>query len=256
MRNESFELTDTSGAFLGYVEKQLLVRCRKNPRYSLRAFARSIGLSHATLSSLLRGRRKLTSKTRDRIAKALGMTPADALIIRTEPKKGYTDLAPELFASIAEWYHDAILELSRLESFRGDPSWIARRLGITAVEARTALKRLEKLGLLIRSGDGKWSLGLGDSTNILELGYSDAAARQLQKSLLEKAALAIDEISPQARDNTSLTLAIRGSDLPELRKAIQRFRRELDSLAGQSGRKPDQVYQLVVGFYPLTQAES
>ena len=38
-------------------------RCQINPRYSLRAFALSIGIEHSTLSQLLRGRRTITWKS-------------------------------------------------------------------------------------------------------------------------------------------------------------------------------------------------
>lgn len=42
-----------------------------NPRYSLRAMARSVGLEHSTLSQLLRGKRTLTWKSIRRIAQRL-----------------------------------------------------------------------------------------------------------------------------------------------------------------------------------------
>jgi plasmid maintenance system antidote protein VapI len=41
------------------VSKEYQKRKNQNPRYSLRAFARDIGLNSGTLSSILKGRRKL-----------------------------------------------------------------------------------------------------------------------------------------------------------------------------------------------------
>ncbi len=41
---------------------ELIARKARNPRYSLRAFARDLRLSHATLSQMLRGRRPISSR--------------------------------------------------------------------------------------------------------------------------------------------------------------------------------------------------
>lgn len=47
---------------------ELSRRRRVNPRYSLRAFARSVEIEHSTLSQLLRGKRTMTWKSIGRIA--------------------------------------------------------------------------------------------------------------------------------------------------------------------------------------------
>ncbi|HWW62311.1 MAG TPA: helix-turn-helix domain-containing protein, partial [Thermoanaerobaculia bacterium] len=46
-------------------------RAARNARYSLRAFARSLGIAHTTLSRFLSGRRRLTSRAIRRIGVAL-----------------------------------------------------------------------------------------------------------------------------------------------------------------------------------------
>jgi len=78
-------------------------RQRKNPRYSLRAFARSFCLEHSTLSQLLRGKRAMTWKSIGHIAGRMRWTGANAL--QTYRRRGSWDsrhIAEELGLSIDE----------------------------------------------------------------------------------------------------------------------------------------------------------
>jgi len=50
----------------------------KNPRYSLRAFARSLGVSSGQLSEILSGKRPLSHKLARRISIALALTEAES----------------------------------------------------------------------------------------------------------------------------------------------------------------------------------
>ena len=50
------------------LETEFARRRQVNPRYSLRAFARSVKLEHSTLSQLLRGKRTMTWKSIRQIA--------------------------------------------------------------------------------------------------------------------------------------------------------------------------------------------
>jgi transcriptional regulator with XRE-family HTH domain len=53
-------------------------RKEKNPRYSLRAFARSLGVSSGQLSEILSGKRPLSHKLARRIAIALALTEEES----------------------------------------------------------------------------------------------------------------------------------------------------------------------------------
>src|SRR5689334_7684944 len=64
-----------SHRFRRVLQEELALRCARNPRYSLRAFARYLKLDHSTLSQLLRGRRRFTARTVERIGARLSLTP-------------------------------------------------------------------------------------------------------------------------------------------------------------------------------------
>ena len=50
-------------SFRERLQAELAARCERNPGYSLRAFANSLGIDHATLSQLMRGKRSMTEAT-------------------------------------------------------------------------------------------------------------------------------------------------------------------------------------------------
>src|SRR5215207_181415 len=101
------------------LQEELALRCARNPRYSLRAFARYLALDHSTLSQLLRGRRRFTSRTIERIGKRLSLTPdmiTQFVEREREPGESWTtrelrQLSRDAARTLAEWHHHAILEL-------------------------------------------------------------------------------------------------------------------------------------------------
>jgi len=64
-------------------------RRRTNPRYSLRAFARSIGLDHSTVSQLMRGKRPVTGKSVRSIAGSLRWNGGSVLKVAGSAAKGF-----------------------------------------------------------------------------------------------------------------------------------------------------------------------
>jgi hypothetical protein len=58
------------------ISKELRLRQTRNPRYSLRSYARDLGVHHATLSRLIRGAR-VETQTVVALGNRLGFTDAD-----------------------------------------------------------------------------------------------------------------------------------------------------------------------------------
>ena len=114
-------------------------RQRRNPRYSLRAFARDLGTDHATLSQLLRGRRVLSPRLVQQFGRKLHLSAAD-------------------IADACEQHHaDAILRLARLQSFRPNSRWIATRTGLPLDAVNSALDRLVRHGDLVMASAARWT---------------------------------------------------------------------------------------------------
>ena len=155
------------------------------------------------------------------------------------------------FQVISDWYHFAILEIISLPPYSdGDPKAIARALGLTHAEITAALERLQRLKLLARQPNGRLSNISGNNST---LGGPDSAPalRSLQRSILQKAILALEEIPVEVRDQSSMTMAVDSKRLPEARAAIKSFRRKLSEIL-QSSKTRDAVYHLGISLYPVT----
>ncbi len=248
-------------AFRAYLQQEFSRRSSKNPRYSLRSFARQLGVNHATLSTLLSGSRTITSDTVRKLGVALELGPEaierflnDRPTMAAEaPANSYFYLRQDVFASMSEWYFDAILELAKIRKVKLQASVVSAALGIPLMQAQIALETLERVHLLKKMPSGAYKIQQTDSTNILDPDFTNTAKKKHQRGLLEKSIEALDEVSSAERDHTSVTIAMQKKDLPEAKEMIKSFRRRFDRFLQREGARPDEVYQLQVSFFPLSQ---
>lgn len=252
-----------------FLQGELLRRCRANPAYSLRAFARALQTDYSSLAKLLKGQRPIGNITIRRFGSRLGLSPTQvesflahragshAFSPETAAKAeaSYQQLTLDSFQVISDWQHYAILELMRIDGFEADVRWIARRLGLANTEVRVAIERLERIGILEVTPQGKWiDHSEGRSTTIGNE-FTSAAFRNMQRQVLEKALVALEEVDFEKRDQTSMTIAIDTRLIPQARDRIKKFRRELSVFLSR-GERRDAVYNLGISLYPLTREPS
>lgn len=260
MRNEatlnnlnSVKLTDDQKlCFRIWLQNKFTDRCKRNPKYSLRAFALSLNVNPSSLSQILSGKRIISKKIMNNFCKLLLAGPKELKIFGLIENKGvvenYMQINLDTFSVISDWYHYAILELTYVSGFKSDAKWISNKLGITVDESRAAIDRLKRLGLLLCE-ESSFVKSVKLFTNQSTISTS-AAHREFQKQILEKAMLAIDECSQEEKDITSITMAIDESLLDEARKKIKRFRREMSCFLedGEQSR----VFNLAIQLYPIS----
>jgi plasmid maintenance system antidote protein VapI/DNA-binding MarR family transcriptional regulator len=238
------------------LQREFMGRCRKNPRYSIRAFARALKINHSTLSKLIRGKRRITKSTLLQLGPHLGLSAKEIehFVSRLNSEEvaamNYHQLSLDLYQIIADWYHYAIFELITLKDFQPNHRWIAKKLQITPTEVTSAVDRLTRVGLIEIKNHRKW---IQKTPLITTVGneFTAAAFRELQRGILKKAILALEEIPFEFRDQSSMTMAVNSSMLPEAKKKIKNFRRNLCKFL-QKNKERDAVYQLGISLYPLT----
>jgi uncharacterized protein (TIGR02147 family) len=253
---------DESTSFRLFLQAELGRRCARNPQYSLRAFAKFLGIDHATLSQLLRGKRALTARAILKLGTRLGLDrPAidryathEASMAEYAEDEAVLDevqqLASDTATIIADWYHFAILELTRLRDFKTDSRWIARVLGITADEVNIALTRLTRLGLLEMVGRDRWIDRAGDLTVSLA-DFNCAAVQRLSEQVRRLLVRALGTVQPGCCEHSMTALALGTDRVPNVLERIARFRRELITLLEHDPVRDD-VYQLEINFFPIT----
>lgn len=243
-----------------WLENLLAEKTKKNPQFSLRAFAKMVDVSPAVLSRVLSGKRKMTFNLATRIADALHMGPIERETLYsffTDPQsdeektdRHEKELSIDCFNAMKEWYHYGITQLLFMQSFQEDPKWIAKMLSISELEAKMAVERLLRLGILDRDEEGKLfrtSTHLSTSTDI-----ASAGIRHFQKQILEKSIESLEKDPLLERDITSITVAINEERIPEAKKEIMKFRKRMAEFLGE-GEKT-RVYNLGVHLIPLSKS--
>lgn len=245
-------------AFTQQIKTALEERIKKNPQYSLRAYAKQLGVSAATLSGILSGKRKLTAEMMGKIGFALNLNPEEVWNYQkqtlgheqTLANDRFRELSQEMFMIVSEWYHLTILELMKLSDFKPEVRWISKRLGVNPNQIQIAIDRLQKVGIL-EIKNKVWMDKTDGFTTHYDTSKTNDAKKRYQKQLLEKSMEAIDRDDYSIRDHSSITMAIDVKDILKAKKEIQAFRKRLSETL-ESTPKPNEVYQLQIGFFPLT----
>lgn len=243
-------------------------RRKDNARYSVRSFARRLGLAPGAVSEMMGGRRPITAKSAEKIADKLELRPeargrflalAKGAPVRA-PKKRATADAPvsgfhlvdaDHFSVIADWYHFAILGLFKLDDCPASAAWMAKKLGLSRVEVDAALDRLERLGLIARKGKD-WRRTHARLTTTVDV--PSAALRLSHKQTLQQAIASLDDVPVELRDITSISVALDRAQLPKAKNLIRDFRQSMLELL-ESGAK-NELYNLNVQLVPVTVQES
>jgi hypothetical protein len=243
---------------IDHLQRTYAERCRRNPQYSLRAFAKSLEIDSSTLSALIRRKRPLTAKTAQRLIGNLGITDpthAQQLLLgvlgeRDENAPEYQQLELEAAEVISSWEHFAIRSLLQLDAYRPNTKQIARRLNIPHGIALEALNRMSRLGLVVQQGEIWLDTGKNLTT---PANVPSHALRGALRQYMVKAIDSLEKDPVDLRDMSGITMAISAKKIPEARKLIQEFRRRLCAFL-EDGQK-DAVYRLNVQLFPLSQAE-
>lgn len=244
------------------LQTKLVEMQKHNPRFSLRAYAKRIGLNPGALSSILNGKRAISRSMALRIAKKLMLDPQEtSKLTRAFQKKKGSDQSHNLdflritsaqFRVLTEWEHFAILSLMNTSNFQSDSPWISSRLGISISQTNQAIERLLSLGLIIRSSSAKLTrakIGIRTSDDV-----SDISIRRFHDQNLDLAKDSLHRDSIEIRDFSATTFAIDPTKIPEAKAIIRNCQDELAALL-ESG-KQSEVYRFSCQLFPLTVVES
>jgi uncharacterized protein (TIGR02147 family) len=250
----------------------------RNPGYSLRAFARDLGVSHTYLSLVMNGHKPLSMRKVLLFSKLLELSPDESSsfiragtrdlrnrAIRNPAPRArsaeeqaspilYYELESDRHSVLEEWYHLPIMDLTQTDGFRNDPKWIARRLGISPEQVKSAVNRLLRLQLL-KEENGT----LVKTTNSLTIHPKESTRvlRAYHQSMIQKAWHALDSDRAEdieARNITAVTMPVDPARIEEAKKRISKFRRQLWKFL--EGGNTTELYQFNLQLFPLSKPES
>jgi transcriptional regulator with XRE-family HTH domain len=228
-------------------------RRAKNPRYSLRSFARVLNLSPGALSSYLSGKRKLTPKAANKIMSQLSLNLDEKnawqslMPAKSRAGQTYHELTADQHRIVSEWYHYAILSLVKVKDFEPNSAWISKRLGISQSQAEQATERLFRLGFLKKKG-AKWIRVVPNLTTKND--QPNELLRYAHMKNLEMASDAIQTQSVEDREFQAMTLAFDSSKKELSKKLIREFLKDFSEK--MESQNYDQVSKICIQFFNLT----
>jgi uncharacterized protein (TIGR02147 family) len=196
--------TQLNDDFRLWLQSELMNRCKRNPRYTLRNFATLLEMDSSTVSQLISGKRRASVKVITKICEKLQISPilAEKFLSATKSGKGqtialknetsYQLVNEDAIAILSNWYYFAILEIINADNFQHSYSWIAKRLSMNTAEIKIAVERLVRLNLLtIEEGKIKRT---DKFLSTYAPGHTSAAQKEFQKQILKMALAAIDDV--------------------------------------------------------------
>ena len=157
--------------------------------------------------------------------RASGLLLKKATQLGSSPVQREVSLGLDAIRVMSDWYHVAILDLVLLKDFDPRIGKIAAYLGITEIEAKLAVERLLKLGLLVRRNGRlvKVSEELLSPTDIPSEGL-----RRLHSQMIAKAGESLEGQSIDRRYISSRTMAIDRGISPSSKYWSRNFWRKLE----------------------------
>ncbi len=244
--------------------------------FSLRYAAQKTGIDHSLLVKILQGKRHLTDRNIPVMAKLMGLdSPREKYLgLMVAYAKAKTDeqiryafeklsasrphsrerLEAAHYEYFQSWRHVAIRSLLDWYEFRGE-NWeeLGRMLlpPVSGKIAKESVDLLERLELLSRDPDGRYR----PSQAHVSTGerWHSAAVRAFQKEVIGLSQGAVDRVPRERRDISTLTVALSGKCLEEIRTVLKEARSQIIKIADRlPPEESDMVYQLNLQFFPVT----
>ncbi|RYZ92071.1 MAG: TIGR02147 family protein [Proteobacteria bacterium] len=181
---------------------------KKNPQYSIRAFAKKLGVSNSSLSEIMRGKRVVSKKKALEFASELGLSSEDiAQLEEAFENAGSLEklkpvqnpfkeilIGPDQYKIMADWKYFAVLALIRTNGEKLKLDEMASSLELSSKSVKAIVAELEDLGIVTRHAGG-----ILRSQNVVFRTSEDFPEELMRKRRLESiegAALAINQIRP------------------------------------------------------------
>ncbi len=264
--------------YRSYLNEYYRYKKSLNRHFSHRQFALKAGIkSSGYFSEVLNGQRKLSKAQIPKFAQALNLTEKEKTFfeLMVDFCHAKSPLAKQKIYSLmlkilplqvqqvrlsqqeyfSKWYYVAIRESLSIAKIKGDGEELAALLDppITVVQARNAIKLLERLKLIVRDKNGYWQV------NHSSLLSSDdpAAAMQLrafQAEMMLRAQEALERVPQPLRDISCVTMSVSDEGWQRIKTLSSEFHKQILQVV-QSDKHEDRIIQLNLQLFPLTRIE-
>lgn len=245
--------------YIDFLLSELANKTKVNPLYSQRAFAKFLGVSPGSLNEILKGKRKLSLKAAIKMSKKLQLSKVEirdflALVDGNESGENAFEsslvekqLSNDTFDVVSDWYCFAILSLADCQDFKWTELHISKRLGISLWQAKDAVNKLLRVGLIEKTKKGYRT----SSDFVLSPdGVPSKAVRKFHHSILQKAQDALETQSVDEREISGVFMALDPKKLDKIKGEIDQFQNDI--VEKYSKGKQLEVYQFETALFRLS----
>lgn len=254
-------MSEITPYYIKILSNELESRKANDQKYSLRYFAKDIGMHVSTVSSVLRGLRPFPWRYAKSVAHRLNLSDPEIKqfirSIHTEisdsdleyGSKNAMEIDVEQHSRIIEeWEYYAILTYFETTKPSSHVEVIAQRFGLTEQRVQIVLAVLVECGFLKKDLKGLFYRST-DSIKTSE----DISSETLRRGHLQELEIAkkkLETIEPALRDISSITFAADAEKIKQAKKLIRSFRSKLSNL--MLTENSSEVYLLNIQLVPLT----
>lgn len=247
--------------YIEYLKKEFENRKATNPKYSLRLYAKELGLDPSSLSSILRGIRPFPWRRARAVAAKLHIDEENSQkfifsvhneVSDLDIKHGSSDAKildiKQYSKMIEEWEYYAILTYFETKNARTDLEYLAQKFQLSQSRVTEVVNELLKNGFLTKVENGQ----IVRATVPVKT-PEDVPSESLQKAHLQEMELVkkqMSELEPMLRDISSITFAGDPDKVSQAKKLIRSFRLKMNRL--MENDKANEVYLLAIQLVPLT----
>ena len=267
-----FEYSD----FRAYLKEVVAELKKRRDDFTMRHIAEMVGFgSPSFLKMIIDGQRNLTQQSLEKLCTLFHIKGKEkqyfSLLVefcqtdnpdtkhqvtkkmdKIRPRVTFSKLKKNQHKYLSHDYYTCIREMVLLDDFKEDAKWIASKClpRIKPAEAREAINTLLELKLLKRDGTGK----LLQSDPIVDTGQDAQAteAFSFHEAVLNKARRYLSHLDQKNRNFTALTIPIPSELDEEISQRIEVFQSEILQLINRDGLTYDNVFQLNIQFFPVT----
>ncbi len=243
--------------------------------FSYRLMAKNLGFSSPNfLKLVIVGERNISRESLEKIIQGIGLNKLETeyfsylvffaqaknnidknyyfgLLASLRSNSNITKVAPEQYELFGQWYNTAIRELVAGMSHPLDYNVLSNSLvySVSPLKIKKSVALLIRLGLLSLNSDNIYELTSPILNTDNEL--NTFAIRHYHKEVLNIAQMALDEISPEQRENSHVTIKISHDGFLKIKKRIQEFREEILQITADD-HNVNEIYHVNLQIYPIT----
>lgn len=272
-----FDYTD----FREYLSKFYEKKKRENPHFSYQLLAQKAGFKNREfLYSIIKGTKRLSGSRSLKLSHALGHTRRERdyfvnmvhatqaendeeleyyrmqmLKIKNEPLSESEQIKINQYEFFSTWYHHALYHLLNIYPFRDDYEKLGQQLTppITAVQAKSSVELLERLGMIVRDPNGIYCITGRNITAGPEI--SEMCRKRYLKECTVLSRRAIEDSYPAKCTVHSVMTSMTRRTYEYIMEEMEKFKKRVKEYA-TNDESADRVYLYQFTSFPLSVPET